>query len=473
MRLTTIILIGTVVYISNASISTATTAAIDSLRFIVDQDVFPVKRMLRSYDGHDEDRVGGLEKFKAGVSKLTEAAKLKSYLAQNKDAVEVLAKLKLGNDALGALRNSKMNALTKYIDMFNKKNPDKAMSLISTLTARYGDDGLAKALVIAEKEATTPATVKEIQTLRNDQLTTWLNTDKSVDDVFHLLKLHIDGNVALSKVEVLEEYIKKINTAKSEHITLLDTLRTGFSGDDKLVSVIAMAKMGEANMETKGLELETALITKWTNENVIPERIFRRLKLNKNGNVENVLSSDKLETFTKYVDEFNKKNPNRETSLFQSLTTNYGDTAVAKGLVLAKGYSSTESLVTQLQIQLFEKWMGNGKSIGDVAKLLKVEATRETLVKALATGFGGDDKLSLMLLTAKTKPNLEEKATKLQNEQFKQWLKGDIDPYDVLTKVFKIPRQQWHLATDRQKAIAKEFKSFERNSRTKLQPRRA
>ncbi|OWY90114.1 RxLR effector protein, partial [Phytophthora megakarya] len=202
MRLITTILIGTVVYLSNASISTASTAAIDSSRFSVDQYVFPVKRMLRSYDSHDEDRVGGLEKFKAGVSKLTESAKLKAYLAQNKNAVQVLAKLKLGNDALVALRSTKMNVLTKYVDMFNKKNPDKAMSLISTLTARYGDDGLAKALVIAEKEATTPATAKEIQTLRNDQLTTWLNADKSVDDVFQLLKLHIDGNAAFTKVEV-------------------------------------------------------------------------------------------------------------------------------------------------------------------------------------------------------------------------------------------------------------------------------
>ncbi|OWZ19744.1 Avirulence (Avh) protein [Phytophthora megakarya] len=459
--------------------------------------------MLRSYDSDDDERVGGLEKLsqltKAGTSKLTESAKLKSYLIQNKDAVQVLATLKLGNDALGALRSSKLNVLEKYIKMFNKKNRDKPISLVSTLTARYGDDDLAKALVLAENEATTPAKVQEIQTLRNDQLTNWLNADKSVDDVFKLLKFHNDGKAALTKVEVLEEYIKKINSVKSEHITLLDTLRTALGGDDKLVSIIAMAKVGKAARKEKALELETALIAKWTSENVLPERIFRRLKLNKNGNVENVFSSDKLETFTKYVDEFNKKNPNREASLLGSLTTNYGEAAVAKGLILAKEFSSTQTLVTKLQLQLFERWMNSGKSVGDVSKLLKIgddgiealtspkfialksylklfnykKDADETMVKALATGFGGEDKLSSMLLSAKMNPSLEEKATKLQKAQFNQWLYDEITPHDVLTKVFKIPKQQAYLATDTQKAIVNEFKSFELNSRIVVEPRRA
>ncbi|OWZ07349.1 RxLR effector protein [Phytophthora megakarya] len=79
MRLAATILVGTVVYMSNTSVSTAT-AAIDFPATISSfgayKYAFPVKRMLRSYDDHDEERVGGLEKFKAGVSKLIESTKL-------------------------------------------------------------------------------------------------------------------------------------------------------------------------------------------------------------------------------------------------------------------------------------------------------------------------------------------------------------------------------------------------------------
>ncbi|OWZ08261.1 Avirulence (Avh) protein [Phytophthora megakarya] len=130
--------------------------------------------------------------------------------------------------------------------------------------------------------------------------------------------------------------------------------------------------------------------------------------------------------------------------------------------------------------------MKSGTSVEDVAKLMKVKDddialfvspkltalksylrlfnhkndADDTLVNALVAGFHGEDKLASMLLAAKRNTRFEEKATKLQNAQFNQWLYDDIDPSNVLTKIFKLEREKWHLATDIQKSIAHQFNTF-------------
>ncbi|KAG2809188.1 hypothetical protein PC119_g19314 [Phytophthora cactorum] len=74
--------------------------------------------------------------------------------------------------------------------MFNKESPDKTISLIGTLSARYGDDAVANALVSVEMRASsTPQVTALAKQLRAEQLSAWLDSGKSVDDVFELLKL--------------------------------------------------------------------------------------------------------------------------------------------------------------------------------------------------------------------------------------------------------------------------------------------
>ncbi|KAE9012229.1 hypothetical protein PR003_g8076 [Phytophthora rubi] len=195
---------------SSATASKSTTVALPH-SFAENQEIISAKRFLRTSKAANEDdeERAGIEAItgviKAGASKVVDTTKLNSWLLRNKDGVQVLSKLKLGDDIASALENKKLDTLSKYITMYNEKHPTSKISLIGTLTAHYGDDVLAKALVSAQKNANTEALASQ---LRTKQLAAWLKNDKSVVDVFKLLNLGDDGYLALTsrKLEVLEDY---------------------------------------------------------------------------------------------------------------------------------------------------------------------------------------------------------------------------------------------------------------------------
>nr|QMU24892.1 PaRXLR68 [Phytophthora agathidicida] len=502
MHLSSTVLLGAVLLTYSDCASTTTASKITVVdtpagvhSFSSNQNNIQTKRFLRS---HDEERAGFAELAKAGVSKIIDPFKLQKHLDEDKSAVQVLGKLKLGYDALDAVKNSKLEMLSKYVDMVNDKHPNSKISLIGTLTARYGDDSVAQALAATEQY---PKLAKKVKKLRNDQLTAWLDGGKSVDDIFRLLKLRNDDYEALAslKLEVLEAYIKKFNSDKSAHETLVKTLEAGFGGENALASIITTAK-AYSRTSAKAKELDARLISHWLEDNMLPERVFTLLKLDRN--VDDVLSNGKLGTFVNYIAEFNKINPNKEVSLLATLTTNYGEVAVAKALVFGRQYSVTKILATKLQAEQLKKWLDSGRSVDDVFKLLKLqdnelasvtsreidaldeyiklfnreEGGEETLLKALATGFGGESQLASILMSAKTHSTMSSKPYRLQNAQFNQWLGEGLDPVSVLTNVFKVPESNLGSATDMQNSIAKEFKTFydkEIHISNDLQPRRS
>ncbi|KAE9012232.1 hypothetical protein PR003_g8074 [Phytophthora rubi] len=434
------------------------------------------KRMLRTYDENDEERAGPgkiVDLVKSSTSKLADSAKMNKYLLFNKNGVQVLNKMKLGDDVGAALKSSKMNALAAYIDLFNKKHPNNKISMIGTLTARYGDDAVADALVSAQRYLNTETLAKQ---LRKDQLAAWLEKDKSVYDVFKLLKLGDDSYYALSsrKLEVLEDYISLFNREKyfSEK-TLLSTLTVGFGGETKLAKLLVGAKENPFSRE-KAMGLESALFNKWLASKKQPETVFKDLRLD----------------------------VNLELSLIGTITAHYGDDIVAKALVSARTAPSTEWMATRLQSQQLEGWLKSGKSVDDVYALLKLKddgvaaivsrkletldayiklfnrekSADESLIKAMATGFGGEDKLATTLANARLFPLMHAKATQLQKAQFAQWLDEGYDSISVLTKIFKVEEANLAGASRSQKSIAKKFKAFyerERGVPNVVSPRRS
>ncbi|KAE9271318.1 hypothetical protein PR003_g30544 [Phytophthora rubi] len=159
-------------------------------------------------------------------------------------------------------------------------------------------------------------------------------------------------------------------------------------------------------------------------------------------------------------------------------------------------------MATRLQSQQLEGWLKSGKSVDDVYALLKLKqdglaasvsrklemlddyiklfnrekSADESVVKAMATGFGGEDKLATALENARRHPLMNAKATKLQNAQFAQWLDEGYDSISVLTKVFKVEDASLAGASRLQKSIANQFKAFyERDMRVPnvVNPRRS
>lgn len=170
--------------------------------FTDNQSGIPTKRLLRTSATADEDdgerdQLSELKKIVDLAKSKFDASKVQIWLMKKKTGVDVLNKLELGGDAVAALKSSKMAILEKFFTKFNQMNPNNQISLIGTLTAHYGDDAVAKALVSTRKygDGLAKDTAAKLST---QLLEGWLNSEKSVDDVFSLLKLYNDEYLALT-----------------------------------------------------------------------------------------------------------------------------------------------------------------------------------------------------------------------------------------------------------------------------------
>ncbi|KAG6945510.1 hypothetical protein JG688_00016519 [Phytophthora aleatoria] len=151
----------------------------------------PTKRLLRDYrttNADNEERVGLAGLIQAGTSKVDD-------LITSKKLAYLVSNLQLGDDLVASLRSSQLEELNKFVTKFNhNKNLENQFSLIAPLSAKYGDDAVARTLVELERNADTltPTKTNLVKKLRSEQLTDWQKNGKSVDDVFNLLKLHSD-----------------------------------------------------------------------------------------------------------------------------------------------------------------------------------------------------------------------------------------------------------------------------------------
>ncbi|KAG3158177.1 hypothetical protein PI126_g7977 [Phytophthora idaei] len=402
----------------------------------------PTKRLLRDYgttNADNEERVGLAGLIQAGTSKL-------------------------GDDLVASLRSSQLEKLNEFVTKFNhNKNLENQVSLIAPLSAKYGDDAVARTLVELERNADTltPTMTNLVKKLRSEQLTDWLKNGKSVDDVFNLLKLKDDGFKLLHnrKFQVLEDYITMFNREKSADETLVKVLATGFDGDGNLVALLERAKTSVRSFN-KANELETALLTKWRSDNLPLMSVWSQLKFS--DDVDEALSSGKLSMFSKYV---SSNYPNSEKSVLEQFTTKYGEVAVAKALVKAKKNVAMKDFATKLQAWQLEGWLASQKSADDVFNLLKIEEdgiefmknrnfdilgeyiklfnsnkspTEQTnMFRVVRNGFGGDGVLARMVTTAmKTRDRtIIATATEFEEALFQRWSRSNIKPEDVYTKI--------------------------------------
>ncbi|KAF4027591.1 hypothetical protein GN244_ATG20777 [Phytophthora infestans] len=221
---------------------------------------------------------------------------------------------------------------------------------------------VAKALVYTERNVGSTTELAALaKKLWAEQLTTWLDGGKSVDDAFKLLKLRDDGYLAFTsrKLEVLDDYIAKLNIEKGGQESLLKTLTRGFGGEEKLLSILATA---ERSPYTHLRATELGNLRKWQHDKVEPSKVMKLLKLD--GEVENALKSSQLRRLDEYINEFNSINRNSEVTLLETLTKKYKEADVAKALVFVG--KDEKILAERLQKQQLEGWSKSHLSVVDV-----------------------------------------------------------------------------------------------------------
>ncbi|ETO63889.1 hypothetical protein F444_18476 [Phytophthora nicotianae P1976] len=388
------------------------------------------------------------------------------------DGVGVLNSLKLGNDVVSALTHKKLTQLTTYIAMFNENNLDKTISLIGVLTARYGDDAVAKSLAYLEKYAESPQVVELAKQLRKDQLSSWLN------DATEAWRRR-GYSICKPKFTVLEDYITKFNSETNGHATLLNTLLKGFDGESNLVTILSHAKRDLAT-EQLARKLEKELLGQWLQRDLEPEKAM--MLLNLDNHVDVVLKSENLRTFEKYIAEYNGKNSNSQLSLLGMLTEKFGEVGVAKAIVSAKENSNSAWVANKLQKQQFQGWLDNGMTVDDLFTHLKLKADdtavfgrslntlddyvklyntatakKDTLMGVLLRGFGGESALANKLSQARVYTETHTKATKLLTMQFQKWKSGGLNPTNLVAKLSEKAEDG---APKLKKTVVNEFKKF-------------
>ncbi|KAE9207104.1 hypothetical protein PF005_g12756 [Phytophthora fragariae] len=228
----------------------------------------------------------------------------------------------------------------------NKLNPKQQTSLVSTLTAHYGDDGLARIIESAKqvsgitKEASdTAAFAKRLQT---EQMYRWLENRETPEDVFDLLKLNKAGYKIFDKPEV-NSWMNKSPSSES------------------------IAK-----------RLDTELLLNWNKNGDAPGTVFTLLKLNKAG--DKLFDSPLLPTWQKYIAYFREKNPRQRVNELSILRKHFSDATLSKMLLEAEKIPSKKALASDLLDDLVIRWMASETVPTKVYSWLRVEGTAENSV---------------------------------------------------------------------------------------------
>ncbi|KAG6616534.1 putative secreted RxLR effector protein [Phytophthora cinnamomi] len=194
----------------------------------------------------------------------------------------------------------------------------------------------------------------------------------------------------------------------------------------------------------------------WLRKGKVADDVFTKMKLNKVSG-EQLFENKKFLAWAKYVGDYNRKNPDKVTSMIPTLTKNFGDDVVAKMLESATKVASTKRLATSLQTQQLDYWKELQMSADDVFRALRLNGkvdnvltdpnllvlnkylvdfnTRNpkqstTMVEILTRGYG-DVAVMKMLETARKVENTKGIAARLQAQQFDVWRQMGLDSDDV------------------------------------------
>ncbi|KAE9066124.1 hypothetical protein PF010_g27929 [Phytophthora fragariae] len=298
-------------------------------------------------DDSSEER--GLDKI-PGVAKIVEKLTPDKQKAANK----LFTKLKLHETTSDLFESPNFHKWIKSVTKAYKKTPDAANAVIvSTITARYGDEALARMLVAAKEVPTTRNLATQLEEV---QLANWLTSMKTADDVFKLLKLDDEG-VNLFKNPVFStwvSYATKLDDKNPD--TLMFSVLKARYDDDVLADIFIAAKETRSTRRIAARQ-ESILFAKWTSDGKTADDAFKLLKLNPNR--DDFLKSPALDFWISYVKMLGE-DPYK--LILATLPARYTDEGLASMLVMAKEDHTTASITSKLEDAQSSRWLSQGEN---------------------------------------------------------------------------------------------------------------
>ncbi|POM75512.1 Secreted RxLR effector peptide protein [Phytophthora palmivora] len=399
------------------------------------------KRLLRHYREGDEERaIGGgaiselATKFKGGASNLA-----KKFVGINKYEAQLANKLD-PISVYNALTAPRLTTLTADVEKINSNNFIKKVSVIGILTARYGDDSLAKALTLIKTYGSEDRVLGLLTAgksnghtadlLENSLLSKWAGENHSPKTVFQKLKLHLhaDDAFAADQLNNIVKYVDDFNTKNSlNKKSTLDLYTSSFGDATVAQNLVSAVRNPLANNVAK--ELQTQQLKGWINNGKSVDDMFTILKIEKRKGA----TSWQLDVLEKFISL-----KSGEQNVIKTLTEKFGgNNKLAIILERASKSTGTTTLQEKQFTALIRKEIRPENFMSSVFRTVPASATREQ--EAIAAKF------ERIYRTSKS-----TETTTLQKKQFIAWLEKDVKPENFMSSVFKTSVTS---ATKEQKSI--------------------
>ncbi|KAL3663749.1 hypothetical protein V7S43_011164 [Phytophthora oleae] len=282
-----------------------------------------------------------------------ETEQIRGWKASGKTPNDVFSLLNLQNAGDNVLTSSQFAYWNSYLRLFNKEQHERA-SVFSILMSRYGDRGISRVVEAALKTKSSSTVAKRLQA---EQFQRWMASGKSADDVFVMLRLHVDRDgEKLLDSPLLSTFTKFTNTFNKQNpdkqTTVISVLVNHY-GDDRIAKILGRVP-GLSKLST---DLEMALLRHWLSGKMDPSDVFKTLRLDKAG--ESLLSRPLFTMFTKFTDFYHAKNPSKVLSTYTIVRAYYGDDQVARMIMRAETKPSSAGAAKRMEAVLFHEWMSS------------------------------------------------------------------------------------------------------------------
>ncbi|KAG1694186.1 hypothetical protein DVH05_021842 [Phytophthora capsici] len=419
------------------------------------------------------------------VESLTNSLKLTDELddllnaGKSADDVFKLLSLDKADDLLG---NSKLHEWIAYMKAFNQKTPSERTSVIATLTAHYGDDGVAKMVEAAKHVRTTSALAKRVQA---EQTQRWLVDGKTPTQVFQLLKLDEAGTDLFTQPQIVTwaKYFEDFHKVKpNKEATLFTFLQPRYTEATLAHMLIAAEKVPATKSIATRVQAE--LTSLWLTNKVEPADVFKLLQLDEIGMP--LLKDPVFNAWVKYTDDFHKFHFGTKLTTISVLSKFYQDDVLTKMILAASKHSSTSEIARRLYKEQQRNWyLGKFPAPEHVFKLLRLDQGDIPLLERPLFGIWTkymvyysdlrpkedvslltvlnkvykERDLSQILVEAYHVPRTKDLATNLLGSQLDRWLVAKKDPVEV----FYLLRVEGATAKDVRKLLYNKYRyAFDR-----------
>ncbi|KAF4128978.1 hypothetical protein GN958_ATG21809 [Phytophthora infestans] len=287
------------------------------------------------------------------------ATQINSWKASGKTPVDVYKILHADAEVSDLLKSPTLKTWISYVVKL-KENPYELLLL--NLKTHYDDAALAQVFAVAKGDAATTALAGKMETLL---LKKWQEKDKTMIDVFQLLKLNTKSPKELLVSPVLSTWMSyTLLLKKNPYELLFKAIKKTGIDDAGLAKMVGTAEQIDSSIVAQKMQHQQLKI--WKREGKSATDVFRLLGLKKEG--DKLFESPVWSTWTGYLDRTDRTAVYKETILV--LKTQFGDERLTNIISKAKDVDSTADTAEKLERSF---WWAMGLTSDDLFNLLKLK----------------------------------------------------------------------------------------------------